>query len=367
MTSILIRKLLIILMVLSMALPQKTNAQDPSVELPNTYITPDGSFSVQFPQNWIVTIDPDLSNFILITAIPFAELEFGTDSEEGVLIGIVPPANISHAFPYIDEIPSTPHDLLELLMDDPTDSTTYFDIEVGTLNDYPAAFVDAEEDNVEGQLFAVDVGEGEIAVAVAGAYNMDYASQQETVVSILSSMTLHEYESGDYRLVTSPAVNLSFEMPAEYIYDDTSDAGALIFGSNEAVLTNYAPTKGEFMGIFVTQEFFAETLIDGFKSTDHAIAVFSDSVISEEFEDVSFIELDRANFDDKPISEMLMFIFHSDVVDGLLIAFEFDNGQIIIGAFFTYTDELDDFDQIMSLISLSVRLFNTPAADTDNS
>lgn len=353
---------------LTLSLPFTVKAQDPTNDFPNTFITHDGAFSFQYPSDWVLTLE-DMDDFILLTnGDPDDSLFFAPDAEDSVIMLIVPPNQFGQLFPDIEDLPRTPRELLEVLIFEDGNADIFSNIEEGTLNGHRAVFANVEDDELSGQVFVLDLDDGDLVMVIAATISGEYSAHQETAISIVSTMTLHRYLPGDFRLVTSQSMRMAFEMPAEYFYDDSDDEGSLIFGSDEEVFNNRAPSAGEFMGIFATDQFLTDALmldIEGFESPEHAIAVFSDSVIAEELDGVSFSELERLTFEDKPVPEMLQFTFTSDIADGVVVAFELDNGQIMVGAFIANSGELGDYEEVIAKITGSIQPLHIPVYEPE--
>jgi hypothetical protein len=361
-------RLALLIAILLSSLPLAVFAQDPPDDLPQTYITHDGKFSFQYPSGW--TIAPEeLDGLLLLTNSDYEDsVFFDPESTDSVVVIIVTPDNFLEIFPDIDELPRTPRDLLEVLIVDTDDPNIFTDIQEGTLNGHRAVFANVDDGELSGQVFVLDLDDGDLVMALAASASGVYAQYQEQVLSIVASMTLHRYNQGDFRLVTSQAMNLSFEMPAEYFYNDMVGDGSLIFGTNEDVFNNGAPAEGEFMGLFATDLFIREGLdldIEGFESPEHALAIFSDSVIANILNNVSFSDVEHVLIDESPLTDLVQFTFTSDTAEGVVIAFKLPDGRIMVGSFVVSNGELPDYEAIISQITTSINPFGTATPDND--
>lgn len=360
-------KLLIILVLLWMALlPQPIHAQDPPIELPNTYITHDGSLSFQIPQGWSVTRDYP-RNTVLLSNGPFEEsVYYDLANTDSLVIGILPSDDLSEAFGE-NETPNTPREALEIISIQWEDAQVAPDIEESALNEYPVASANFENANFMGEFHVLDLNDGDFVMLYAVAAINHYTSDHhEIVLSIASTMIFHEYESGDFRLVTAPEQNLVFEMPAEYVYDDTEDS-EVHFGSDLVSVNSSEISKGQFVGVISGVEFLEETGEISIESTEQVLSFLYFALSTDgEAEDVEFGEPEHVIFEGQYVTEALQFTFSSTTVDNLLLVFEMPDGRILMTTFSASGGELSDFEDTITQIVTSIRPFNTTAPDNED-
>jgi hypothetical protein len=359
-------RILATLILLSLViLPQPIHAQDPPVELPNTYITHDGSFSFQFPEDWFLTVEGEQGEVIFVSDFDFEE--FIDPETQLVMISIAPPGGLLTVFPFIEAIPETPRELLDLIiagLDDVT-SNVSMEIEEVAINDHPAVVVNAEEDGSQEQVIIVDLGDGEMALLSATYYNIDYADQEETVMAMAASMTLHDYEQGDFRLVTSIDKNLAFEMPADFIYDDTEES-EVHFGSNQNAIDASQPAEGEMVGVITSLEYLETELGVTVESAEDVINYFYDSFTDGAVDGFSFGDVEQLTFEDSPLEAIFQFTYADDTFDSVVIAFQLPDGRLMAAIFATHSGEYADFEETITHIVTSVQPFNSAPTDVED-
>lgn len=364
-----LRKSTLILMVFALILlPMSVFAQDPDDSEWLTYTTDDGSISFEYPDTWSLNFDV-LEPALVLTNGDFEDSLFvDPEAEDSIAVFIVLPDQFSEVFPEITELPRTPRDLLEFLIFDAGDDDIFTDIEEGTLNGHRAVFANFNNEGLEGatdalygQVFALDLDDGDLALVMGVMATDNYAQYQETVLSIAASLTLNRYELGDFRMVSSPDLNLTFEMPADYLHNDNELPGAVLIASREEIMNSGPAEEGDVTVAIATELYFSgifDAASDLFQTPELAIELVVE-LFAEDFENATVSDIETVSVEDAPVPEMLQLTFVGDEFDGAILAFELPDERIVTVIVAVNAGELADFEDIILQIASSVQAFDT--------
>ncbi len=370
-----VRKSALILMALALILlPMSVFAQDSDDSEWLTYTTDDGSISFEYPDTWSLNLDV-LEPALVLTNGDFEDSLFvNPEAEDSIAVFIVLPDQFSEVFPEITELPRTPRDLLEFLIFDAGDADIFTDIEEGTLNGHRAVFANFNNEGLEGatdtlygQVFALDLDDGDLALVMGVMATDNYVQYQETVLSIVASMTLNRYEEGDFRTITSPNLNLTFQMPAEYVYDDTELASIALIASRQEIINTGPAEEGDITVAIATELYFTGILDAAgaiLQSPEQAIELAL-QIFAEDFENATVSEVETVTVEDASVEEMQQLTFEGDEFDGAILAFELPDEGIVTVFVAVNAGELSDFEDIILQIASSIQALEDVEAVED--
>ncbi len=369
------RKSILLLMALALILlPTTVSAQDPDESDWLTYTTDDGSISFEYPDTWSLNFDV-LEPALVLTNGDFEDSLFvDPEADDALAVFIVLPQHFPEVFPEITELPRSPRELLEFLIFDAGDEDVFTEIEEGTLNGHRAVFANFNNEGLEGatdtlygQVFALDLDDGDLALVMGVMTTDDYAQYQETVVSIAASSTLKLYEEGDFRRVSSPDLNLIFQMPAEYYYSDDEVPGAILIASSEEILDSGPPEEGDLIVSIITEQYFTEFFdvsTEQLQTPEMAIELVVE-ILAEDFENGTVSDLETISVENAPVAELLQLTFEADGYDGAILAFELPDGRVVTVSVVVNAGELSDFEDIILQIASSIQALEDMEAVED--
>lgn len=360
-------KFVLILMTLALILlPMTIFAQDPEENGFKPYTSPDGSISFEYPESWTIHLD-DLEPFIILSNSG-GEFYFDFEDEDSLAVLIVPPSGFVEAFPDIEELPRTPRDLLEFFILDTGEDDIFTEIEEGTLNGHRAVFANFSDNDLYGQIFVLDLDDGDLIMVLGIMGSDNYAQYQETVLSVVASLTLNRYLPDDFRIVTSPDLNLMFEMPADYVYDDLDEEGAIFFASDQDLLDSGPGGEGTLTGLIATEAYYIDKfgIKEGdFQTPEHALVVVSEELVLQNLSNGTISDIEIIELDDVDIDELFQLTFDSDNLDGIVLAFEMPDKRIVTVVAGVNSGELPDFEDIILQIATSVKSLDDNTARAD--
>lgn len=353
------RKSTLILMALAlMLLPMTIFAQDPDEGETTTFTSEDGTLNFEYPESWSVSDELIPPTIVLTNGDIEESYLYDQDAEDSVVVLVVPSSGFAETFPEMeDELPDTPHDALEFLINNVVDDSEFTEITEETLNEHPAAFAMYSGDNY-GEIFVLDLDDGDLFLVMSVTPSVDYDQHQEAVRSIAASLTLNQLEEGDFRTVSSPDLDLTFEMPSEYVYEDTEVPGAVLVGSSEDVFDTGPIEEGTLTAVIGTELYFVEIFgaaSDQFQTPELAIEAVADMFVSEELTDLTVSDVETVEVEDAAFSELLQLTFESEEFDGMIITFILPDERVMIVFAGFNAGELDDFEDIILQIASSVQ------------
>ncbi len=346
-----------------------TYAQEGGEEGVVQYVSRDGSVSLEYPESWFLESN-SFEAYIAISDKDYGDTFFSSEDEDAIAVVVYLPDGFRSTFPDIEALPTEPSDLVGFLSWDIYDAEIFTDIEEGTLGEQAAVFANYSHDDVNGQVIVVELGKGDLAAFIGITTTDDYAPFEETVFAIADSTTLLEYEADDLRVVTSPNLNLRFEMPVGYVYNDTDDEGSITFGTNEEVNQVGPREPGQMAGVITTEVFFtnnfdvAEAVV--FENPEEALMTMNDFVISFVAADGTVSDIEVVTPEDEEGFEYVKLTFESDVVDGVAVAIELSDGRIITSLLIVPSGELAESEELLLQILTSVDVLSEHTMDAEN-
>lgn len=363
-------KMTLIFILLTFALlPIMTYAQDSGDEGVIQYVSRDGSVSLEYPASWFLESN-SFEAYFAISDKDYGDTFFSSEDEDAIALVVYLSDGFSSTFPDIEALPTEATDFLGFLSWDIYDEAIFTDIEEDTFGERSAVVANYSHEDVNGQVIVVDLGEGDLAAVIGVTTTDDYAPFEETVLAIVDSMTLLEYEADDFRMVTSPDLNLRFEMPVGYVYNDTDDEGSITFGTNEEVNQSGPREPGQMAGVITTEVFFtnnfdvAEAVV--FETPEEALMTMNDFVVAFVAADGTVSDIEVVTPEDEEGFEYVKLTFESDVFDGVAVAIELSDGRIITSLLIVPGGELAESEEMMLEILTSVDVLSEHTLDAEN-
>ncbi len=353
------RKSILLLMVLAlMLLPMTVFAQDPDEGETTAYTSSDGTLSFEYPESWSVSDDLIPPAIILTNGAIEDSYLYTEDAEDSVAVLILPSSGIAETFPEIEgDVPDSPTEAIEFMIENVVDDTEFDEIVEETINEYPAASV-MYSGETNGEMFMLDLGDGDLFLVMGLTTSDDYDQHQDIIRSIVASMTFIQPEEGDFRTVSSPDLDLSFEMPFEYVSDDTEVPGAVLIGSSEDVFDTGPTEEDTLTAVIGTEQYFVEIFdaaSDQFQTPELAIEAVAAMFVSEDLTDLTVSDVETVEVEDAAFSELLLLTFESEEFDGMIITFVLPDERVMIVFAGFNAGELDDFEDIILQIATSIQ------------